>query len=441
MDHDFNPPNRSHKAVRRFPFRLRHGMLLILLVLLSLPLFLRPAVPPTEANSVTDKTDDVPLLPPPVPEIHREILEGEIVPGDTMTALLGDYFSPQEIHRLSQASKEVFPLSRICAGQPFKICLADGEFERFEYDIDDEEQLFISRDGDSFAIERKPIPYTVTTDTVSGVIETSLFEAVTASGESDVLAMNLAEIFGWDIDFILDIRQGDSFQVLVEKRFRDGEPAGYGRILAAEFTNQGETFNAVLFQDGERAPDYYSLDGRSLRKAFLKAPLSFSRISSGFTMRRYHPIAKTWRAHPAIDYAAPTGTPIKTVGDGVVSQKGYTRGNGNYVKIRHNNGYETLYLHMKGFAKGLRNGGRVKQGQVIGYVGATGLATGPHLCFRMRKHGAPVNPQKVKAPSVAPVSAENLDTFRLHAETLLAQLEDRQVQVAQEPTRRAIPKN
>ena len=254
--------------------------------------------------------------------------------------------------------------------------------------------------------------------------------------------MNLAEIFGWDIDFILDIRQGDSFQVLVEKRFRDGEPAGYGRILAAEFTNQGETFNAVLFQDGERAPDYYSLDGRSLRKAFLKAPLSFSRISSGFSMRRYHPIAKTWRAHPAIDYAAPTGTPIKTVGDGVVSQKGYTRGNGNYVKIRHNNGYETLYLHMKGFAKGLRNGGRVKQGQVIGYVGATGLATGPHLCFRMRKHGAPVNPQKVKAPSVAPVSAENLDTFRLHAETLLAQLEeDRQVQVAQEPTHRAIPKN
>ena len=441
MDHDFNPPHRSHKAVHRLPFRLKHGVLLVLLVLLSLPLFLRPAVPPTEANSVTDKNEDVPLLPPPVPEIHREILDGEIAPGDTMTALLGDYFSPQEIHRLSQASQEVFPLSRICAGQAFKICLADGEFERFEYDIDDEEQLFISRDGDSFAIERKPIPYTVTTATVSGVIETSLFEAVTASGESDVLAMNLAEIFGWDIDFILDIRQGDSFQVLVEKRFREGEPAGYGRILAAEFTNQGETFNAVLFQDGERAPDYYSLDGRSLRKAFLKAPLSFSRISSGFTMRRFHPIAKTWRAHPAIDYAAPTGTPIKTVGDGVVSEKGYTRGNGNYVKIRHNNGYETLYLHMKGFAKGVRNGGRVKQGQVIGYVGSTGLATGPHLCFRMRKHGAPVNPQKVKAPSVAPVSAENLDKFRLHAEALLAQLEDRQVQIAQEPTRRTIPKN
>lgn len=441
MDHDFNPPHKSGNDVRRFPFKLKYGVLLALLVLLLLPLLLRPTVPSTEANFSVEEDPPPPILPPPAPEIQREILHGEIASGDTMTALLGDYFSPQEIYRLSQDSKEIFPLSRICAGQPFKICLADGEFERFEYDIDDEEQLFISRDGEDFTIERKPIPYTVSTDTISGVIESSLFEAVTASGESEALAMNLAEIFGWDIDFILDIRQGDSFQVLVEKRFRDGEPAGYGRILAAEFTNQDETFNAVLFQDGERKPDYYSLDGQSLRKAFLKAPLSFSRISSGFTMRRYHPIAKTWRAHPAIDYAAPTGTPIKTVGDGVVSQKGYTRGNGNYVKIRHHNGYETLYLHMKGFAKNLRKGGRVNQGQVIGYVGSTGLATGPHLCFRMRKHGAAVNPQKVKAPSVAPVSEQNLDKFRLYGKNLLDQLANRQVQVAQEQTSRVIPKN
>ena len=443
MNQDFNPPHKTNKAGRRFTFKLKHVLLPGLLVLLLLPLLLRPAVPAIEANSSTEK--DLSLSPPPpppaIPEIHREVVGGEIAPGDTLTALLGDYFTPQEIHRLSQESKEIFRVSRISAGQPFKICLADGEFERFEYDIDNEEQLFISRDGEGFAIERKPIPYTVTTETVSGTIETSLFEAVTATGESDVLAMTLADIFGWDIDFILDIRQGDSFQVLVEKRFREGKPAGYGRILAAEFTNQGETFNAVLFQDGERRPDYYSLDGQSLRKAFLKAPLSFSRISSGFTMRRFHPIAKTWRAHPAIDYAAPTGTPIKTVGDGIVSRKGYTRGNGNYVKIRHNNGYETLYLHMKGFAKGLRQGGRVSQGQVIGYVGSTGLATGPHLCFRMRKNGAPVNPQRVKAPSIAPVSAENLDSFRLHAQTLLAQLRDRQVRIAQEPAIRATPQN
>ncbi len=259
---------------------------------------------------------------------------------------------------------------------------------------------------------------------VRGRIDSSLFEAVTSTGESDVLAMNLADIFAWDIDFILDIREGDSFQALVEKRYREGKPAGYGRILAAEFTNQGTTFQAFLYQDGDRRPDYFDADGQSLRKAFLKAPLSFSRISSGFTMRRYHPITKTWKAHPAIDYAAPRGTPIKSVGDGTIIKKGYTRGNGNYVKIRHNSSYETLYLHMKGFAKGIAKGKRVAQGQTIGYVGSTGLATGPHLCFRMYKNGAPVNPHRVKAPSANPVSKESLADFKVTVGELHAKLTD-----------------
>jgi murein DD-endopeptidase MepM/ murein hydrolase activator NlpD len=236
--------------------------------------------------------------------------------------------------------------------------------------------------------------------------------------------MNLADIFAWDIDFILDIRQGDSFQALVEKRYREGQPAGYGRILAAEFTNQGATFQAFLYKDGDKHPDYYDAKGQSLRKAFLKAPLSFSRISSGFTMRRFHPITKTWKAHPAIDYAAPRGTPIKSVGDGVIIKKGYTRGNGNYVKIRHNGSYETIYLHMKGFAKNIAKGKRVAQGQRIGYVGSTGLATGPHLCFRMYKNGAPVNPQRVKAPSVKPIAKESMVAFKAQSKALLAQLID-----------------
>jgi murein DD-endopeptidase MepM/ murein hydrolase activator NlpD len=213
---------------------------------------------------------------------------------------------------------------------------------------------------------------------------------------------------------------------LVEKRYREGQPAGYGRILAAEFTNRGETFQAFLYQDGDRRADYFDAEGQSLRKAFLKAPLSFSRISSGFTMRRFHPITKTWKSHPAIDYAAPPGTPIKSVGDGIITKKGYTRGNGNYIKIRHNSSYETLYLHMKGFARGIAQGKRVAQGQTIGYVGSTGLATGPHLCFRMRKNGAPVNPQRVKAPSVKPVSKENLADFKVKASNLAASLADQQ---------------
>lgn len=420
MNFDFHPPNSSLTKHHRKKPRLRVWLFLALGALILLPLFLQPTLTDTEANTAAPEIPQ----PPPIPEIRKEIIQGTIAQGDTATALLGNYFSAAEIHELSRQCREVYPLSRLSAGQPFRLCLSDDAFERFEYDIDRDEQLIISREEEAFSIKRVPIPYTTETVRVRGRIDSSLFEAVTSTGESDVLAMNLADIFAWDIDFILDIREGDSFQALVEKRYREGKPAGYGRILAAEFTNQGTTFQAFLYQDGDRRPDYFDADGQSLRKAFLKAPLSFSRISSGFTMRRYHPITKTWKAHPAIDYAAPRGTPIKSVGDGTIIKKGYTRGNGNYVKIRHNSSYETLYLHMKGFAKGIAKGKRVAQGQTIGYVGSTGLATGPHLCFRMYKNGAPVNPHRVKAPSANPVSKESLADFKVIAGELHAQLTD-----------------
>lgn len=418
MDFDFQPPKHSIVLRRGKAPHIRVWLFLVLLILLLVPLFLRQTVTSTEANSAAPVVPP----PPPIPEIRKEIIKGTIARGDTLSALLGDYFSAAEIHELNLQCKPVFPLSSLNAGQPYRLCLSDDSFERFEYDIDHNEQLIISREESDFSIEKVPIPYTTETVRVRGSIDSSLFEAVTSSGESDVLAMNLADIFAWDIDFILDIRQGDSFQALVEKRYREGQPAGYGRILAAEFTNQNKTFQAFLYQDGERRPDYYDANGLSLRKAFLKAPLSFSRISSGFTMRRFHPITKTWKSHPAIDYAAPAGTPIKSVGDGVIIKKGYTSGNGNYVKIRHNSSYETIYLHMKSFAKSISTGKRVAQGQTIGYVGSTGLATGPHLCFRMYKNGAPVNPHSVKAPAAQPIDKTNLAEFKTGTEALLAQL-------------------
>lgn len=426
VNHDYQPPLESHSPRKRSRTKWGRWLLLGLILLTGLPFLLRQVTTSTQAHSNAEPA----LQEPAAPEIKRETLLGKIAQGDTVTALLGSYFSPQALHQLGKESKDIFPLSRICAGQPYKICLADGAFERFEYDIDSNEQLFISQNDEGFTIERKDIVYEVTTHTVTGVIESSLFEAVTATGESDVLAMNLADIFGWDIDFILDIRQGDSFQVLVEKRFREGKSAGYGRILVAEFINQGNRFDAILFQDGDRRPDYYSSDGQSVRKAFLKAPLSFSRISSGYTMRRLHPITKTWKAHPAIDYAAPIGTPVKTVGDGTVTQKGYKRGNGYYLKIRHFGGYETMYLHLSRFAKGIQKGSSVRQGQLIAYVGSSGMSTGPHLDFRMRKNGAPVNPQKIKAPSIAPVTPEHLVHFQSEAAKLLARLNSAPVQIA-----------
>ena len=428
MHIDFNPPIRGAAKRRKDKPRLRFWLVLVLAILLICSFFLQPTVDDNDV-SVVDTNQS---LPPKPPEIKREIIRGEIASGDTITGLLSTYFDAREIHALTQVSKPVFPLSGLCAGQPYRLCLSNGDFERFEYDIDRNEQLIITRDSETFQVEREPIPYTVVIDRIRGKIDTSLFEAVTQIGESEVLAMNLADIFAWDIDFILDIRQGDSFQALVEKRFREGQPAGYGRIMAGEFTNSGTTFEEIFYQDGDKRPDYYDANGQSLRKAFLKAPLAFSRISSGFTMRRFHPITKTWKAHPAIDYAAPTGTPIKSVGDGTVIKKGYTRGNGNFIKIRHNSSYETLYLHMSKFARGIKQGRRVSQGQTIGYVGSTGLATGPHLCFRMYKNGSPVNPHRVRTPSAAPIAQKNMQPFLAHRSAVLAELYEQPIKITKQ---------
>lgn len=356
----------------------------------------------------------------PVPELT--VVEKTVRRGQTASSLLSEFLSPAEIHDLSTRSREVYPLSRMRAGRPYRIVSSQGRLERFEYEISGEEMLVVALGGAGYDVLKEPILYDVETRTVRGRIDSSLFEAVAEAGESPALAVRLSEIFAWDVDFIRDIREGDSFCAVVEKRYRDGEFAGYGRIEAARFVNQGEAFNGFLFDDGEREA-YYDENGRSLRKAFLKAPLNFSRISSGFSTSRLHPVLHIRRAHPAIDYAAPSGTPVKTVGDGTVVKKGWDHGGGNFVKIRHNSVYETTYMHLKGFAKGIRQGKRVQQGQVIGYVGATGLATGPHLDFRMKRNGSYVNPRRIKSPSCEPVASGRMPEFRTLAAPLMAQLD------------------
>jgi murein DD-endopeptidase MepM/ murein hydrolase activator NlpD len=391
------------------------GGLALLLLTGSWPLFSEDP----EASEELAMADWLPETMVEDEEPVSQIIEDRIQKGATASSLLAPYLSPMEIHQLAEQCRPIYPLSRLGAGQPYRLHLEEENFTRFEYDIDANEQLIICRGEEGFEISRESIPYEVQQELVRGSIRTHLFEAIAASEEQPELAISLADIFAWDIDFIRDVRVGDTFQVLFEKRYRDGQPAGYGRILAAEFVNQGRHHSAFLFADGGAA-SYYDAEGRSIRKAFLKAPLSFTRISSGFTNRRFHPITQTWRAHPAIDYAAPTGTPIMSVGDGAITQIGYTSNNGNYIKVRHNNGYETIYLHMQGFAKGMKQGVRVGQGQVIGYVGSTGLATGPHLCFRMLKNGSPINPQSIKSPKEAPVAAERLADFKAAISPFLA---------------------
>jgi murein DD-endopeptidase MepM/ murein hydrolase activator NlpD len=340
-------------------------------------------------------------------------IAGTVRSGDTISSLLGGVLSPTDIQQLASEARRVFPLTGICAGNPYRLTAVDGAFQRFTCDIDADDQLVVVRKGDRFDVSREAIPYTVEIVSVRGTIESSLFEAVVKIGESEGLAMQLADIFAWDIDFFQDVQPGDSFEAVIEKRSREGKPAGNGRLLAARFTVGDQVSQAFYFKDGKQAPDYYDENGQSLRKAFLKAPLSFSRISSGFTMRRRHPITKRIKAHPAIDYAAPKGAPIHTIGDGTVIFSAYKRYNGKCVKVRHPNGWVTMYNHMSRFAKGMRSGKRVAQGQVIGYVGSTGLSTGPHLDFRMYKNGSPVNPLSVKSPPARPVSRANMAAFRV----------------------------
>jgi murein DD-endopeptidase MepM/ murein hydrolase activator NlpD len=375
---------------------------------------------PAAVNGGLPLVDHSPRPAETAPE--RNVQEGTISPGDTAAALLSPYLSAAQIHNLVQGCEKVFPLSRLRAGQPYVITATEDRLERFEYEIDAESRLVVQPEGDGYAASREAIAYERETKVVVGKITSSLFGAVAEAGETPALAIRLADIFAWDIDFIRDIRVGDTFVAVVEKRSRDGQFVGYGRIEAAQFVNQGEAYHGFLFADAQGNEQYFDEQGRSLRKAFLKAPLNFTRISSGFNLNRLHPVLGYRRPHPAIDYAAPMGTPVKTVGDGVVLQRGWDKGGGNYIKIRHNGVYETVYMHLKGFAKGIANGARVRQGQVIGYVGSTGMSTGPHLDFRMKKNGTYINPRTIKSPPADPVARERMAEFMSHIQPLMAQM-------------------
>lgn len=428
MNADFQPP-RDFVSTSKQKLKVRRWVVLITLIAFVGLSFL--LLGGGSSSTLDAREVPVEVAPPAAPILSEPVydeIRNTVLAGSSITALLGDYFSAQEIYILSQRSDDIFPFTKLCAGHPYQILSRDGVFSSFIYEIDADEQLVISREADQINMERQPIVYDVVTERVQGTIKTSLFNAIAEINESPELAYVLADIFGWDINFIHDLRVGDTFLALVEKRFREGQLAGYGKVLAAEFVNQKQTFKAIRFQDGDQKVSFYNEKGENMRKAFLKAPLPFTRISSGFTLHRFHPILKSWKSHPAIDYVAPVGTPIKTVGDGSIYRIGYTKANGNFIEVRHSNGYATIYLHMKGFARGLKKGTRVRQGQVIGYLGGTGMATGPHLCFRMRHHGAPVNPTKLKAPALKSVSQQHMAEFQALAAPLLAQLDEQPVQ-------------
>jgi murein DD-endopeptidase MepM/ murein hydrolase activator NlpD len=374
--------------------------------------------------------------PPPTKAPPTPVITLNVTPGDSLATLFNHHhLSARDLHDIMALGKPTARLQRLQPGDAITVTQrADGAVATLRYAYDDEHLLAVQRADDggfTSRIAARPVKRTV--KHAHGVITSSLFEAATSAGLSDNLTMQLTHIFGWDIDFVHDIRPGDRFTVLYRqiyhKKTRDSAD---GPILAASFTTQGRRYEATRYTDAAGHTDYYTPDGKSLRKAFLRAPVEYTRISSRFSLHRLHPILGYSRAHKGVDYAAPTGTPIKAAGDGRIALRGRNGGYGNCIIINHGAKYTTVYGHMSRFKSGLHVGSYVRQGQVIGYVGMTGLATGPHLHFELRVHGVAKNPRTVKLPDAAPIAAKYKSDFKQAAKPLIAKLETlHRAQVAQ----------
>jgi murein DD-endopeptidase MepM/ murein hydrolase activator NlpD len=307
-------------------------------------------------------------------------------------------------------------------GDEIEITHDDGELISLYRELSLTSALRVSKDSSGFVAKIIERPIELRKRRAYGRIDSSLFESGNAAGLPDRLIMNLAGIFAWDIDFVLDIRVGDDYYLLYEEIYQDGEFVTDGEIIAAEFNNDGRTYQAIRFIDNDGRTDYFTPDGSSVRKAFVRAPVDFSRISSSFNPRRRHPVLNTIRAHRGVDYAAPRGTPIKAAGDGKIIFRGRKGGYGNAVIVQHGGNITTLYAHMSNFARSAPFGSRVKQGQVIGFVGSTGLATAAHLHYEYRLNGVHRNPRTVKLPKAEPIKEEYRQKFLGQAQPLLDEL-------------------
>ncbi|MCB1878390.1 MAG: peptidoglycan DD-metalloendopeptidase family protein [Chromatiales bacterium] len=375
--------------------------------------------------AIPPRKPDQAVAPPVDPEETFAWLEHIVQPGDTLSGIFSRLSVPaRDLLSLLGEQDRKKALSNIVPGQTFRIRLdEDGRLAELRYREDQLNEMCVTRKGDGFATKLVVDAVERRTAHASGVIAGSLFAAAQKAGMSDRLTMELADIFGWDIDFALDLREGDSFTVVYEELYKDGERIGEGDILSAEFSNRGDTFRAVRFDEPDGTATYYTPEGRSMRKAFLRTPVKFSRISSGFNLRRKHPILNRIRAHKGVDYAAPRGTPVLATADGKITFRKTKGGYGRTVIVDHSNGYSTLYAHLSRYASAAKAGQRVKQGQVIGYVGSSGLATGPHLHYEFRLNGAHKNPLTVKLPQAESVAKARRAEFDQKTHALLAQLE------------------
>lgn len=367
-----------------------------------------------------------PAAPPPA---EPRLIERKIVlqPGDNIGGVLARCgFSPAEINALCAETRPVYDLRRVHAGKELRLfAAADARVERLEYDISDVEYLAVDRRNDKFEpkIKRRPVEIRITE--IWGSIVDSLILAFNELGEEDPLALAFADLFGWDVDFYMDLQPGDTFKVIVEKRYIEGRFAGDGNILAAELVNQGNVHRAFYFEPPDtKKPGYYNEAGASMEKEFRRSPIKWARITSRFSSHRLHPIRGVYTTHYGVDFAAPAGTPIQATADGVVVSAGWNGGAGQMVRLRHKNNYETMYFHLQGFAAGIRPGAQVKGGDVIGYVGSTGESTGPHVDYRILRGGGYLNPLSAKFAPVEPLKPQFLEDYKKSIEKYRLLLDD-----------------
>jgi len=356
-------------------------------------------------------------------------VQGTLQKGETLASLFASHnLSAQVVDKVNRSARRVFSFRRMRAGNPYSLhILENGSLENFEYTIDDMSKVLVYRDPESphgFVAENIPIVYTIEQAVIRGTIEDNLVNSLSDTVEPDRLAIDLSEIFAWDLDFTTDLRKGATYEMLVEERWLDGSFSRYGRILVAHFTNNGEEYHGYYFDGSPENRGYYDIEGRPLRRGFLSSPLRYKYISSRFSHGRLHPILKIRRPHLGVDYAAPPGTPVSAASSGVVRFAGRKGGFGKLIILKHPTGHETYYGHLSRFGKGVRSGAPVAQGDVIGYVGSTGLSTGPHLDYRVKLNGYFIDPLKLKTIRLDPLSGEMLASFTNSAKDLSLRLQE-----------------
>ncbi|MCP3984470.1 MAG: peptidoglycan DD-metalloendopeptidase family protein [bacterium] len=389
-----------------------------------------PGSEPTPASTVASQPLETAVAPPAEPEPTLTIIEGELARAETLSAALRrNQVDWLVIHQIDTGMLPVFDFRYARPGDRFRLVQdEDGGLVRFGYERSVLERYHLKALGETFVAERIEAEIETRHARIAGIVAGSLYESVSALGEATELASDFADIFAWDVDFSRSVQRGDEFSILYERRFLQSDAGaevyiGPGRILAARYSNAGGDYHAIGYGAADELEGYYRPDGSSVERQFLRAPLKYRRISSRYSLSRLHPILKIRRPHQGIDYAAPTGTPVWSVASGKVIFRGIQGGFGKLVKVRHSNGYVSYYGHLSRIASNLPVGSQVQQKQIIGYVGSTGLATGPHLDFRLKQNGRYLNPATLQTPPAKPIPAESMARFHATRDALLHELD------------------